>query len=40
MMGMRLEKLRFQKFYAVFKDNTTLVDCEVVDGMNVELYYN
>lgn len=40
MMGMRSEKLRFQKFYTVFKDHITLADYEVVDGMNLELYYN
>jgi ubiquitin-like protein 5 len=38
--GTRADKLRLQKWYTVFKDDITLQDYEVIDGMSLELYYN
>ena len=38
--GTRPEKIRIQKWYTVFKDQITLADYEIHDGMGLELYYN
>merc|ERR1711907_777768 len=38
--GTRPEKIRIQKWYNIYKDNITLADYEIHDGMGLELYYN
>ena len=38
--GTRVEKIRLQKWYNIYKDHTTLEDYEIQDGMGIELYYN
>eukprot|EP00766_Chilomastix_caulleryi_P002092 gnl/Chilomastix_caulleri/3072.p1 GENE.gnl/Chilomastix_caulleri/3072~~gnl/Chilomastix_caulleri/3072.p1 ORF type:complete len:74 (+),score=3.26 gnl/Chilomastix_caulleri/3072:83-304(+) len=38
-LGVRPEKLRLQKWHKVFADNVTLNDYEIMDGMNIELFY-
>lgn len=38
-LGTRPEKLRIQKWHAVYKDHISLRDYEVHDGMGLELYY-
>lgn len=38
--GTRPEKIRLQKWYTIFKDNITLADYEISDGMGIELFYN
>ena len=38
--GTRPEKIRIQKWYTIYKDNITLSDYEIHDGMGLELYYN
>ena len=38
-LGTRPDKLRLQKWHKVFADQVTLRDYEIVDGMNIELYY-
>lgn len=37
--GTKAEKIRIQKWYTIYKDNISLADYEVRDGMNLELYY-
>ncbi|KAM7304808.1 putative secreted salivary gland peptide [Ixodes scapularis] len=37
--GTRWDKIVLKKWYTVFKDNITLGDYEIHDGMNLELYY-
>ena len=37
-IGTRPEKIRLQKWHTVFKDNITLADYEIHDGMNLEMY--
>lgn len=39
-LGTRPEKLRIQKWYTTYKDHSRLDDCEVHDGMGLELYYS
>ena len=39
-LGTKPEKIRIQKGYNVYKDNITLDDYEIKDGMGLELYYN
>lgn len=39
-LGTKPEKLRIQKWNLIYKDNITLSDYEVHDGMGLELYYN
>jgi ubiquitin-like protein 5 len=39
-LGTKPEKLKIQKGYDVYKDNLTLDDYEIKDGMGLELYYN
>lgn len=39
-IGTRPDKIRIQKWYTVYKDNITLADYEIHDGMGLELYYN
>eukprot|EP00053_Salpingoeca_punica_P003000 m.40648 g.40648 ORF g.40648 m.40648 type:complete len:74 (-) comp11916_c0_seq1:196-417(-) len=38
-VGTRPEKIVLKKWYNIFKDHITLVDYEIHDGMNLELYY-
>ena len=37
--GTNHERIVLKKWYNVFKDNITLADYEIHDGMNIELYY-
>ncbi len=37
-IGTRPEKIRLQKWHTVFKDNITLEDYEIHDGMSLEMY--
>jgi ubiquitin-like protein 5 len=39
-IGTKPEKIRLQKWYTVYKDQITLQDYEIKDGMGLELYYN
>lgn len=39
-LGTKPEKLRIQKWYTIYKDHIRLVDYEIHDNMNLELYYN
>jgi ubiquitin-like protein 5 len=39
-IGTRPEKIRLQKANIIFKDNITLADYEIHDGMSLEMYYN
>lgn len=39
-LGTKCEKIRIQKGYNTYKDNITLEDYEIKDGMGLELYYN
>jgi len=39
-LGTKPEKLRIQKWYTIYKDHIRLMDYEVHDNMNLELYYN
>lgn len=38
-LGTKHHKLRFQKWYTVYKDHIRLDDYELKDGSNIELYY-
>jgi len=38
--GTRPEKIVLKKWYTIFKDNITVGDYEIKDGMNLELYYS
>ncbi|XP_043695798.1 ubiquitin-like protein 5 [Telopea speciosissima] len=38
--GTRVEKIRTQKWYNIYKDHITLKDYEIHGGMSLELYYN
>jgi len=38
-IGTRWDKIRIQKWYTIYKDNVTLADYEIHDGMGLELYY-
>ncbi|CAF1083606.1 unnamed protein product [Adineta ricciae] len=37
--GTKAEKIVLKKWYNIFKDNVTLADYEIHDGMSIELYY-
>jgi ubiquitin-like protein 5 len=37
--GTRYEKIVLKKWYVIYKDHITLMDYEVHDGFNFELYY-
>ncbi|CAF0796123.1 unnamed protein product [Rotaria sordida] len=37
--GTKAEKIILKKWYNIYKDNITLADYEIHDGMNIELYY-
>ena len=37
--GTKAEKIVLKKWYNIFKDQITLADYEIHDGMNLELYY-
>ena len=37
--GTRADKIVLKKWYNIFKDQITLADYEIHDGMNLELYY-
>ncbi|GFY39111.1 ubiquitin-like protein 5 [Trichonephila inaurata madagascariensis] len=37
--GTKWDKIVLKKWYTIFKDNITLADYEIHDGMNLELYY-
>ena len=37
--GTRPDRIKIQKWYKVYKDNITLRDYEIHDGMGLELYY-
>ena len=37
--GTNWEKIKLQKWYTIFKNHITLVDYEIHDGMQLELYY-
>uniref|UniRef100_A0A672Z6I6 Ubiquitin-like protein 5 n=1 Tax=Sphaeramia orbicularis TaxID=375764 RepID=A0A672Z6I6_9TELE len=37
--GTRYDKIVLKKWYTIFKDQVTLGDYEIHDGMNLELYY-
>lgn len=37
-IGTRPEKIRLQKWHTIFKDNITLADYEIHDGMSLEMY--
>jgi len=37
--GTHYDRIVLKKWYNVFKDNITLADYEIHDGMNIELYY-
>jgi len=37
--GTRADKIVLKKWYTIFKDHIQLVDYEIHDGMNLELYY-
>ncbi|UJR15589.1 hypothetical protein I4U23_002525 [Adineta vaga] len=37
--GTKSEKIVLKKWYNIFKDNVTLADYEIHDGMSIELYY-
>ncbi len=37
--GTRSDKIVLKKWYTIFKDQITLADYEIHDGMNLELYY-
>nr|XP_045011308.1 ubiquitin-like protein 5 [Jaculus jaculus] len=37
--GTRCDKIVLKKWYMIFKDNVSLEDYEIHDGMNLELYY-
>ena len=37
--GTRADKIVLKKWYTIFKDQITLGDYEIHDGMNLELYY-
>ncbi len=37
--GTRAEKIVLKKWYNIYKDHITLGDYEIVDGMNIEMYY-
>jgi ubiquitin-like protein 5 len=39
-LGTRVDKIRIQKWYTVYKDHIRLADYEIHDKMNLELYYN
>ncbi len=39
-LGTKAEKIRLQKSYTVFKDHIALQDYQILDGMNLELYYS
>ncbi|XP_074605689.1 ubiquitin-like protein 5 [Brevipalpus obovatus] len=37
--GTRSDKIVLKKWYTIYKDNITVGDYEIKDGMNLELYY-
>ena len=37
--GTKAEKIVLKKWYNIFKDQITLADYEIHDGMGLELYY-
>ncbi|CAF0767995.1 unnamed protein product [Didymodactylos carnosus] len=37
--GTKAEKIILKKWYTIFKDQISLADYEIHDGMNLELYY-
>ena len=37
--GTRSDKIVLKKWYTIFKDQITLADYDIHDGMNLELYY-
>lgn len=37
--GTKAERIILKKWYNIYKDNITLRDYEINDGMNLELYY-
>ena len=38
--GIRPEKIRLQKSHVIYKDQISLEDYEVKEGMQLEMYYN
>jgi ubiquitin-like protein 5 len=38
-IGTSAEKIVLKKWYNIYKDQITLEDYEIHDGMNLELYY-
>ena len=38
--GTRADKIRLQKSYQILKDQITLDDYEIKDGMQLDMYYN
>lgn len=37
--GTKPEKIVLKKWYTIYKDNISLADYEIHDGMNLEMYY-
>ncbi|XP_014445165.1 ubiquitin-like protein 5 [Tupaia chinensis] len=37
--GTHWKRIMMKKWYMIFKDHVSLGDCEIHDGMNLELYY-